>query len=238
MDDDHSQNTVRRPLLFAGRAEANAREVGMQLILAVDVSQSINDERYRMQKKGYISALMHPRFIASVQNLPKGALALMLFEWATFARETVLWMRIDGVESMREFCEKLSTSSRPSPRVVGINTAIGIAGRFAEGKFDTVFRTRAKTLDVSGDGENNFGEEPSVVRDSLVHRGVTIHGLPIIRPPGLHTSPDLPRYYEKNVIGGEGARVIPSQGFDDFPRAVLEKLLMEVALGGEIARVG
>jgi hypothetical protein len=213
-------------------ARAQAREtVGMQLILAADVSGSVNLTRYRTEQDGYIEALGDPRVIDVIHGLDPPILAITFIAWSRGQEIMVPWTRVTDAASMDVFRTQLRSKSRPQ---IGINTLISRALVFCDEQFDRAFTGGRKVIDVSGDGDDNQGiPQLRTVRDSLVAKGIVINGLPIIvKPPEYIFPPQPPEgldvYYREHVVGGEGHVSIESIGFDNFKQAILQKLLLEI----------
>jgi Protein of unknown function (DUF1194) len=218
-------------LALAPIAAKAAEPVGMQLILAADVSGSVNTERYRTQQNGYLDALGDPRVLQVINGLDPPVLAITFIAWAREQGVMVPWTRVHDASTMDVFREKLRAEQRPR---VGINTLISQALLFCDTRFDQEFTGGRKVIDVSGDGDDNQGIVGlRAVRDMLVAKGVVINGLPIIvKPPEYIFPPQPPEglevYYRNHVVGGEGHVTIESVGFDNFKQAILQKLLLEI----------
>ena len=203
----------------------------MQLILAADVSGSVNSTRYKTQQDGYLEALRDPRVLNVIRELEPPVLAVTFIAWARDQEVMVPWTRVEDAKSMDLFRSRLKDAQRPQ---IGINTLISRALLFCNGLFDREFTGGRKVIDVSGDGDDNQGIAGlRVVRDALVAKGVVINGLPIIvKPPEYIFPPQPPEgldvYYRNYVVGGEGHVTIESIGFDNFKQAILQKLLLEI----------
>ena len=203
----------------------------MQLILAADVSGSVNSARYKTQQDGYLEALGDSRVLNVIRELDPPVLAVTFIAWAREQQVMVPWMRVQDAKSMDLFRNRLQDTQRPQ---IGINTLISRALLFCNRLFDREFTGGRKVIDVSGDGDDNQGIVGlREVRDALVARGVVINGLPIIvKPPEYIFPPQPPEgldvYYRNHVVGGEGHVTIESIGFDNFKQAILQKLLLEI----------
>ena len=206
-------------------------KVGMQLILAADVSGSVNATRYKTQQDGYLEALGDSRVLNVIRELDPPVLAVTFIAWAREQQVMVPWTRVEDAKSMDLFRNRLKDERRPQ---IGINTLISRALLFCNRLFDREFTGGRKVIDVSGDGDDNQGIVGlREVRDALVARGVVINGLPIIvKPPEYIFPPQPPEgldvYYRNHVVGGEGHVTIESIGFDNFKQAILQKLLLEI----------
>lgn len=214
--------------------DANAAEreaVGMQLILAADVSGSVNAARYKTQQEGYLEALGDPRVLDVIRELEPPVLAVTFIAWARDQEVMVPWTRVQDAGSMDIFRDRLKNTRRAQ---VGVNTLISRALSFCDRQFDQEFTGGRKVIDVSGDGDDNQGIRGlREVRDGLIAKGVVINGLPIIvKPPEYIFPPQPPEgldvYYRNHVVGGEGHVTIESIGFDNFKQAILQKLLLEI----------
>jgi len=210
---------------------AEREEVGMQLILAADVSGSVNVSRYKTQQDGYLEALGDSRVLNVIGELDPPVLAITFIAWARDQEVMVPWTRVHDAGSMDLFRNRLKNAQRPR---IGVNTLISRALFFCDGQFDRDFAGGRKVIDVSGDGDDNQGTAAlRDVRDALVAKGVVINGLPIIvKPPEYIFPPQPPEgldvYYRNHVVGGKGHVVIESIGFDNFRQAILQKLLLEI----------
>jgi len=203
----------------------------MQLILAADVSGSVNTTRYKTQQDGYLEALGDSRVLNVIRDLDPPVLAVTFMAWAREQEVMVPWTRVQDARSMDLFRNRLKDAQRPQ---IGINTLISRALLFCNRLFDKEFTGGRKVIDVSGDGDDNQGIVGlREVRDAVVARGVVINGLPIIvKPPEYIFPPQPPEgldvYYRNHVVGGEGHVTIESIGFDNFKQAILQKLLLEI----------
>jgi hypothetical protein len=215
-------------------SRAQQREpVGMQLILAADVSGSVNETRYLVQQKGYVAALRDPRVLAVIANLDPPVLGMTFIAWSASQSVMVPWTRVHDARSMNDFCTALEAARRPMN--IGIGTFITDALEYCQGRFDTAFTGGRKVIDISGDGGESRGivERLREMRDLLVNQGIIINGLPIIvKPPDFIRPPQPPEglevYYRNHVVGGPGHVMIESVGFDNFYQAILQKLLLEI----------
>ncbi|MSP68587.1 MAG: DUF1194 domain-containing protein [Alphaproteobacteria bacterium] len=218
--------------LAALPAAAAPLPVDLELVIAVDISGSIDAEEAKLQRNGYIAALTDPAVIAAVVSGPMGRIAATYVEWSGFTDRRVIaeWHLIDGPESARAFAGVLAEAPLVTGRRTSISGAIlfGIQ-RLAESRFEGTRRV----IDISGDGPNNDGDMISGARDAALAQGVTINGLPIINdrpsPFGMATMPDLDLYYEECVIGGPAAFIVVAEGFASFATAIRRKLLLEIA---------
>jgi Protein of unknown function (DUF1194) len=218
---------------------AHAQTVDVAVALAADVSRSIDDEEFELQRKGYAAAVTSREFLQAVQSGVNGAVALCFIEWAGPGQQALVakWMVIRDGEGAADFAKILLAT----PRSFAGRTAIGDGIDFAHAQLDeSGIKAVRRVIDVSGDGNNNSGRPVTAARDDAVGKGITVNGLAIInektgRIAGTflytHTHPPggLPNYYRDNVIGGPGAFVLQIVNFDTFAQAMTNKLLSEIS---------
>ena len=227
--------------LAAMAAAATARAdtpVDLQLVLAVDVSRSIDEVEAELQRRGYIEALTNDRVIDAILSGEHRRIAVCYTEWAGTHYQVVVidWTVLDSPAAARRFAEKLAEAPRASQSWTAVGAALAHAGQ----RFDNVgYAAKRRVIDISGDGRTNDGPPAEIVRDRLVAQGIVINGLPVMmnrtnfgRPPDL----TLDKYYEDNVIGGPGSFLVVADNFDHFSRAVRTKLVREISSGGEASR--
>jgi hypothetical protein len=207
-------------------------EVDLELVLAVDISLSMDDEEQRLQRDGYVAAIRDPEVIAVIRDGLNGRIALTYLEWAGTAWQEVLvpWSLIDGMEAAEAFAETLAAIPLRRAHRTSISEALQFARMLFEGNG---FRGLRQVVDVSGDGANNQGVPVTYARDQLVGQGIVINGLAImIRRQGIddffHLA-NLDEYYEDCVIGGPGAFVKRITDLDQFATAIRRKMILEIA---------
>jgi len=219
-------------LFPAVSAEPQRREpVDVELVIAVDISYSMDPDEQALQRDGYVEAISSRDFIEAVRKGPNGRIAIVYVEWSSVSEQKVIvpWQVIDGPEAAGAFVQTL----RAAPIRRASRTSISGALVFAAGLFEqSPFSGLRRVVDVSGDGTNNQGPLIVPTRDEIVARGITVNGLPImLKEPNVSflDIPDLDHYYEDCVIGGPGAFVVPARGRENFVEAIRKKLLLEVA---------
>ncbi|MEE8444257.1 MAG: DUF1194 domain-containing protein [Alphaproteobacteria bacterium] len=219
-------------LAATGLARAAEQPVDLELVLAVDVSRSIDTNEALLQRQGYIEAFRDPAVIRAIQSGFLQRIAVTYMDWAgTYHRQVVVgWTVIDGEESARAFAESLDWVIPASAYRTSISGAI----EFALPLFDANgFEGTRRVIDVSGDGPNNGGRLVVVARDEAIAAGVTINGLPILDQSNdaysWYSIPELDLYYRDCVIGGPAAFMVVAANFQDFARAVRRKLILEIA---------
>jgi hypothetical protein len=217
-------------LMLADRSP-NAVAVDVELVLAVDVSYSMDPDEQALQREGYIAGITSREFMQALQQGMSGKVAVTYFEWAgpSDQRIVVPWRLIDGPETAAAVAKEIAAA----PYRRAARTSISGALAFAKPLFDTSgYRGIRRVIDVSGDGTNNSGERIVPVRDDLIASGMTINGLPIMlkRPtPGSMDIENLDVYYEDCVIGGPAAFVVPIHERNQFKAATRTKLVLEIA---------
>lgn len=210
-----------------GQGTGEALPVDLELVIAVDVSRSMDEEEFRLQRNGYVEAIRHPDFIAAVTSGGYRRIALTYVEWSgrLYQKVVVPWRVIDGVEAAERFAEALQMQ----PPVIGQGTSISAAIAFGGRLLDTSgYDAPRRAIDISGDGPNNYGPAVALARDRAVASGIVINGLPIL----IHPSPivpDIVRYYSDCVIGGPGSFVLAVNKVEEFGEAIRRKLVLEVA---------
>jgi hypothetical protein len=213
----------------------SVENVDLLLVLAVDVSRSVDAQKFQLQREGYASAVVNPRVLEAIGSGPNGKIALCYVEWSGIGNQKVVldWTVIRGAESAQKFASQLAES----PRSFADRTSISGAIDYAMTQFDRApFTAPRRTIDVSGDGTNNSGRDVTLARDEALAKGVTINGLVILTDRPLswnaeHTNPPggLETYYRNNVVGGPGAFVMVAENFQSFGQAILNKLIAEIA---------
>jgi hypothetical protein len=204
--------------------------VDLELVLAVDVSGSMDREEHAIQRAGYVAALTHPDVIGAISSGPYGRVAIAYMEWAgPFSQAlTVPWRLIEDRPSAESLAAELANA--PFARIRGTSISGGLM--FAAGLFDgNGFEGFRRVIDVSGDGPNNMGAPVGPSRDAVVEKGIVINGLPILVRPsgGFGTIAELDVYYEDCVIGGPGAFVLPVRDLADITESIRRKLVLEIA---------
>lgn len=217
--------------VWAASAPAKDVAVDLELVLAVDVSGSIDEAEARLQREGYVNAIIHPDVMAAVKGGMLRRVAVTYIEWAGLYQNTLVgWHLIEDERSAAEFAQKLLDAPIFTAAWTSISGAINYAlPLFQKNGFSGV----RQVIDLSGDGPNNEGEMMPVARDRAIGLGVTVNGLPIMNdrpsPFGFPAYKDLDLYYINCVIGGPGAFIVVADTHVDFARAIRKKLILEIA---------
>lgn len=193
----------------------------LALVLAVDVSGSVDNAEFRIQMQGIADGLRDPYVGAA---LLEADAALTLIQWTGSNRQTVTlpWRRVDSPTELFAFAEDVSQAPR---RWRNFSTAIGEALTFSAQQFEDVPDCKRRVIDVSGDGSSNEGIAPTDVRGQLSALDITVNAIVI-----EGAEPDLPQYFGNNVIWGAGSFVITATSFDDYPERMRQKLQREVSI--------
>jgi hypothetical protein len=219
--------------LLPARAD-NPEPVDLELILAIDVSGSVDEEEAALQRQGYLKALVDPQVIQAISGGEKRKVGVTYVEWAGYHYQRVVvdWAVISDKASAESFVARIQLVPISTERWTSISGAI----EFAMKRFEaSPFRSNRRVIDISGDGRNNNGRDLGEVRREALERGIIINGLPIVndRPTRWGTPPerDLDLYYRDNVIGGPGSFYIVADGFNAFANAIRTKLVREISGG-------
>jgi hypothetical protein len=199
-------------------------EVALALVLAVDASGSVSNDRFQLQKQGYAAAFRSRQVLNAINSLSTQSIAVTMMQWTgpELHVQTVDWALVKDQTSVNRLADAIETSKR---QLFGGGTSISGAIDYSR-----VLLTAApysgirRVIDISGDGANNRGRSVTSARDEAVADGISINGLPI-----LALEPDLDRYYYDYVIGGPGAFMVPAKDYDTFADAILKKLISEIA---------
>jgi uncharacterized protein DUF1194 len=201
-----------------------AAPVSVQVVLAVDVSGSVSQDRFELQREGYVAAFRSPAVLQAIRSTSTGSIAVAMLQWTGPALHVVAadWTAIDDAASAERFAEAIERAPRA---LFGGGTSISGAIDYARQVIAaSPYQGQRLVIDVSGDGANNRGRAAEDARDEAVQAGMVINGLPI-----LTLEPELDAYYRQSVIGGPGAFVIAVKSYEEFAEAVRSKLVTEIA---------
>ncbi|MXP61758.1 DUF1194 domain-containing protein [Roseomonas sp. M0104] len=229
-----SAGLLAAPALLAGRpARAGENEpVDVELVLAVDVSRSVDAEEQELQFRGYAAAFRDQRLAEGIQGGPLGAIAVTLFTWSDWNIQDLVvpWTRIDGPASAARFADRLDAAPRQTYLYTSISGAIDYAARL----FGQGYEGTRRVVDISGDGVNNSGRPLAQARTEALAQGIVLNGLAVVdhTPAPSQVAllqPPLDDYYRHEVIGGPGAFLMVAEGFRSFEGAVRRKIIREIA---------
>ena len=198
--------------------------VDLELVLAVDTSSSVSPGEFNLQMQGLANAFRSPDVHVAIQAAGDLGIAVAMVQWSDNRKQTVAidWQMVRDPSSAEAFAGEIDNTPR---YLIGGGTAIGGAVNFSAHQLRiNGFEGRRKVIDVSGDGRTNQGSNPARARDDAVAEGITINGLAILNEDAL-----VDRHYLANVIGGTGSFVMNADDYSDFARAIVEKLIKEIA---------
>lgn len=227
-------------LFFAsglGRAPAWAQEedVDLLLVLAADVSRSVDEKKFRLQRGGYANAITDPKVVRAMMAGPRGRIAIMFLEWSGDGEQAIVldWTMIANPDDAQRAADQVRTATRAFMGRTSISSAIDFSMRQL-GR--SPYGAQRRVIDISGDGTNNSGRDVGTARNEAVAQGVVINGLVILSEEPLafnpmHTHPPggLTKYFETNVIGGPASFVVEAESFEAFGQSLIFKLIKEVA---------
>ena len=222
--------------LVAAPLSARAAEaVDLLLVLAADVSRSVDHPKFQLQRDGYAAAITDPRVMNAIMSGANGRIALCFIEWSGAGAQKVVieWTIIDGPDAARKFSDALVEAPRAFADRTSISGAIDFSMEMLE---RAPFEAPRRTIDISGDGTHNSGRGLLAAREDALAKGVTINGLVILSERPLpwnpeHTNPPggLAKYFQDNVIGGPSAFVTVAENFQSFGQSLISKLVAEIA---------
>jgi hypothetical protein len=210
-------------------------KVDLALVIATDVSYSVDENEARFQREGAIAAFRNADVVKAIQSGSLGRIAVTYLDFSSYQSNRVLvgWSIISDKASADAFADALTAK----PRTLGVQTSISSGLELAERLLETSgIEASKRVIDVSGDGPNNEGHLVEKVRDEIVAKGIVINGLPIMTPADqfdVYYLPDLDKYYAGCVIGGPGSFIQIAHGFEDLARALRRKLILEISDAGE-----
>jgi hypothetical protein len=226
--------------LSAAPVRAN-EPVDLLLVLAADVSRSVDHVKFQLQREGYAAAIADKRVLDAISSGRHGRIAICFVEWSGVNAQQLLidWTVIGNAGSARKFGDQLLELRRSFAERTSISGGID----FSMIQFERApFASARRTIDISGDGTNNSGRDVTAARDAALAKGVTINGLVILSERPMtwnpeHTNPPggLVNYFRDNVIGGPGAFVIAAENFESFGQAIIKKLIAEIAESPAVA---
>jgi hypothetical protein len=218
-----------------GAQQGAMTRVDLELVLAVDISQSMDEDEHTLQRNGYVDAFRHKEVINALMSGPEGKIAVVYMEWAGDFDPIVAvpWTIIDSEASSLAFADRLAKEPIFGEQRTSISNALITATRLIE---SNDIASHRQAIDVSGDGANNAGPLVEPVRDEVVKRGIVINGLPIMlgKPMQYYDIDHLDRYYKHCVIGGTAAFIAPVFDLKQLSSTIRKKLVMEIA-GIEVA---
>ncbi|HEX5008486.1 MAG TPA: DUF1194 domain-containing protein [Hyphomonadaceae bacterium] len=228
-----SQSQSQSQAQSQAQAQAGQIKADLELVLAVDISRSMDYEEHELQRDGYVEAFRHKDVINALMSGPQGRIAVTYMEWAGEGAtyQVIPWTIIDSSNAAHAFADRLAEEPVRGERRTSISGALFAAADLIERNNIAAFR---RAIDVSGDGANNAGVPVEEAREYVLRRDITINGLPILlnEPGGFGNGYDiehLDRYYKHCVIGGDGAFIAPVYDLKHLAATIRKKLVMEIA---------
>lgn len=216
--------------VLAGASPARSEtEVDLALVLAVDISYSMDMDELTLQRQGFAEAFRSPLVQDAIKRGMLGKISVVYLEWAGSLDQRVMvpWSIIDGPQTANAFADRVAAVPVRRAQRTSISGAIDFSLKTLG---ESGVEATRRVIDVSGDGPNNQGRLVTPARDEAVAQGITINGLPLqLKQPGYLDIPDLDIYYKDCVIGGQGAFMIPVRDKAQFQNAIKTKVLLEVA---------
>jgi hypothetical protein len=222
-------------LLGSPAAHADEGHVDVLLVLAADVSRSVDDREFKLQREGFANAMVDPRVVRAMTVGPRGRIAVAFVEWASELEQRVVvdWTVVANAKDAEAFAERIRGAPRSFWGRTSISSAIDFSMKLLA---RSPFQAERKVIDISGDGVNNSGPEVTAVRDAAIAQNATINALVILSEEPLPTNPThthppggLKSYFETNVVGGPGAFALEAHNFESFGHALIAKLIKEIA---------
>lgn len=213
-------------LLITPQSVRSTDKVDLVLVLALDVSGSVNDREFELQKNGLAHAFRHPSIIEAISQGHSKRIAVVAVQWAGFREQVVAvpWTVIASPAGATLFAARLSAMRRSFAYPLGVTHIAGVIQFGTRIALTAPYAADRHVVDISGDGKQNVGNTPQTARDQAVGAGMTINGLAII-----NETPDLTGYYRANVIGGPDAFVIKANDYDAYAQSILRKLIREIS---------
>jgi Protein of unknown function (DUF1194) len=211
-------------------APAGVEEVDLKLVIATDVSRSINREEALLQREGTAAAFSSPEVVKAIESGSLGRIAVAMIDFSSpeFNRIVLNWEIVHDQASAASFAEKVRNAPRTPGRRTSVSSALELGALLIQASEKDIVATR-RVIDVSGDGPNNDGDRISEAHEKTIAQGIIVNGLPIMDEDANGYYPDLDRYYANCVIGGRGAFVIVVKSFKDFGTAMRRKLILEIS---------
>ncbi|SRR5258706_3004354 len=217
-------------LVPASSAAPAQQQVDLKLVLATDVSGSIDNDELRIEREGTAAAFLDPEVIKAIQSGSLGRIAVSMLDFSSpeYDKVVIDWQIIHDRASAEALAELIRDTPRTPGRRTSVSSALELGSLLLEGSEKEIVATR-KAIDVSGDGPNNDGNPMTEVHERTMAQGIVVNGLPIMDESGNGYFPDLDKYYAACVAGGRGSFVVVVHNFKDFGAAMRHKLILEIS---------
>jgi hypothetical protein len=217
-------------LIGSSSAAPGVEHVDLKLVLATDVSGSINDEEFQLQREGTAEAFQDPNVVKAIQNGALGRIAVAMFDFSSpeYAKVLLDWHIIKDRASAEAFATLVRDAPRSPGRRTSVSSALELGSTMIEATEKDIVATR-RVIDVSGDGPNNDGNPMRETHDRVIAQGIIVNGLPVMDDNANGYFPSLDKYYSACVAGGRGSFVVVARSFKDFGAAMRHKLILEIS---------
>jgi Protein of unknown function (DUF1194) len=217
-------------LALCSSAPAAPQQVDLKLVLAVDVSGSIDSEEFQLEREGTADAFADPEVLKAIQGGSLGRIAVAMLDFSSPQFDKVLldWTVIKDKASAMAFSEAIRNSPRTPGRRTSVSSALELGSLLLESSEKDILATR-RVIDVTGDGPNNDGGPMTEAHDKTIAQGVIVNGLPVMDEMANGYFPELDRYYAGCVTGGRGAFVVVVHSYKDYSQAMRHKLILEIS---------
>lgn len=205
-------------------------KVDVKLVIATDVSLSINDEEEQLEREGIAEVFLDPDVVKAIKGGALGRIAVAMLDWSSpnYDRVVLDWTFVEDEASATALAEKVRTIPRTPGTRTSISGALERATLMLNESDGKIVATR-KVIDVSGDGPNNDGVSLQHIHDTTANNGITVNGLPIMDENAEGYVPDLDQYYAACVVAGKGSFLVVVKKFKDFGAAMRRKLVLEIS---------
>jgi hypothetical protein len=205
-------------------------KVDIKLVIATDVSLSINDEEEQLEREGIAEVFLDPDVVKAIKSGALGRIAVAMLDWSSpnYDRVVLDWTFVEDEASATALAEKVRTIPRTPGTRTSISGALERATLMLNESDGKIVATR-KVIDVSGDGPNNDGISLQHIHDTTANNGITVNGLPIMDENAEGYVPDLDQYYAACVVAGKGSFLVVVKKFKDFGAAMRRKLVLEIS---------
>lgn len=218
------------PLSQAAPAATAPTQVDLKLVLATDVSGSVDNDEFRIQRDGTAAAFSDPDVLKAIQSGSLGRIAVAMFDFSSpqFDKILIDWHIIKDKASAEQFADLIREAPRSPGRRTSVSSALELGSTMLEASEKDIIATR-RVIDVSGDGPNNDGISLQHVHDTTMNNGIIVNGLPIMDEGSDDYFPDLDKYYDACVVAGKGSFLVVVKSFKDFGKAMRRKLVVEIS---------
>ncbi len=217
-------------LALCSSAPAAPQEVDLKLVLAVDVSGSIDSDEFRLEREGTADAFADPEVVKAIQTGSLGRIAVAMLDFSSpqFDKVVIDWTIVKDKASATKFSEMIRNTPRSPGRRTSVSSALELGSLLLESSEKDIVATR-RVIDITGDGPNNDGGPMTDAHDKTIAQGIVVNGLPVMDDMANGYFPELDKYYAGCVTGGRGAFVVVVKSYKDYAAAMRHKLILEIS---------